>query len=53
MALVVFLDIQGAFNNVTAKAVKWAMLDHDLPGNIVNSYGQYLLTEKLTLTQMG
>jgi ribonuclease HI len=48
-AVAIFLDIIGAFNNVTHQAIIKAMKDNHFPPEIINWYGNYTQTRSCTL----
>ena len=49
-ALGVFLDIQGAFDNITHKAIESALIKHNFPPNIVHWYTNYIQNRSCTIT---
>jgi ribonuclease HI len=49
-AVVVFLDIEGAFDNITIEAIKKGMQKHKIPTNIQNWYLNYLTSRSCHLT---
>jgi hypothetical protein len=48
-AVAIFLDIIGAFNNVTHQAIIKAMKDNHFPPEIINWYGNYTQSRSCTL----
>jgi ribonuclease HI len=49
-AVVVFLDIEGAFDNITIDAIKLGMTKHNIPIHIQNWYLNYLANRSSQLT---
>jgi ribonuclease HI len=52
-ALAVFLDIEGAFDNISLEAMENGMRDHDIPHEIIQWYKQYMHNRMATLELRG